>query len=987
MSYSNMTQKDYGQYFHKLHCILRNGELGLTGMPALNEINNIVLLLFIEPSLGKFEIDNKYSFSYLYNNYVIPLIEHKPSMGKNIVKIGDLIDYYVMILGDIYSENELIKKYILSDTNRMTSLFVLDKTQKDDEEKQIGFGKQLSEMIEETVNFFFHNGKKFNTPPKITSKMIEERIHAIDFDILGDAYEKFKEDDVGNSGKTTGQFFTPRCVIKYIVEDLIKPKYTEICYDSSCGTGGFIHYLAKHVKQHVKNEKHIKQFNNNIHGNDKNPELIKPLYINLFLHQIDIKNIKNRNSLGRVNCSEYLEKFDVIVGNPPYGVKNKIVPHDFIFKDDNNKEINYWSSCLNTSGKSLILDSMAQFMVHTINSLKVNGRFSLVIDRGILNNGTDSSTSWNSKLREFLFLTCDIHKIILLPKGIFTHTMFDTAIIYGTKKISFNKYSKINFKSSFKIDEYITKSIKMYVSTFEDEVNKKGIIVPDECLELTLEQIMNKKWSLKYDDYIDKVDNSINGIEYKTLGDVCEFQKGNAFKSNEFIKSGIKLLKVSNIQKSILVEPFDYIKNNTIYDKFNVKLNDIIIVLVGSTFGKLYFNLLDEKMYLNQNSCIIRATENNQKYLYIYLILHNFTASKDNAQPFISLTDLGNIKIPILPQDHQQRIVEFMDNNIDNNAILDKLVSLFKNIDLFKFLIYEDYDAMQLAIEYAKEMLKYETKGKELYNIKRRCAFKMIKKGEMKTLGNILKDVKTGKSISKNKLTIQNETNIYPYYGANGIIGYTNSYLFDGNYILTSRNGTLGTIYISNNKFYPSDHTYVLFNKDNINVYYLAAYLKYCVNFKKLNSHNGMPGINHSILKRIPINIPSLEDQENIVKMIENIDNEENKFNETMDYIKYMVETIYNNVEHTINYNQSNNNDENNNDEDESEKESEEEPEFEMVKYNDTEYILEDNIIYKIKEDENGDVSMGSKFGTWNDGKVKKYIVKKVIATDNTIDA
>jgi hypothetical protein len=54
-----MTQKDYGSFFHKLHCVLRNGELGLTGMSALNEINNIILLLFIEPSLDKFKIEDK----------------------------------------------------------------------------------------------------------------------------------------------------------------------------------------------------------------------------------------------------------------------------------------------------------------------------------------------------------------------------------------------------------------------------------------------------------------------------------------------------------------------------------------------------------------------------------------------------------------------------------------------------------------------------------------------------------------------------------------------------------------------------------------------------------------------------------------------------------------------------------------------------------------------------------------------------------------
>jgi type I restriction-modification system DNA methylase subunit len=63
--------------------------------------------------------------------------------------------------------------------------------------------------------------------------------------------------------------------------------------------------------------------------------------------------------------------------------------------------------------------------------------------------------------------------------------------------------------------------------------------------------------------------------------------------------------------------------------------------------------------------------------------------------------------------------------------------------------------------------------------------------------------------------------------------------------------------------------------------------------------------------------------------------------------------------------------------------ESDKEPEFNKVSFKDIEYILEDNIMYKIKEDETRGLSKGPKFGTWNDGKVKKYVVKK----DTTIDS
>ena len=104
-----------------------------------------------------------------------------------------------------------------------------------------------------------------------------------------------------------------------------------------------------------------------------------------------------------------------------------------------------------------------------------------------------------------------------------------------------------------------------------------------------------------------------------------------------------------------------------------------------------------------------------------------------------------------------------------------------------------------------------------------------------------------------------------------------------------------------------------------------------------------------------------------------------------MEGIKYMIETIYDKVEELSDCQLVINNDDNEDEEEPEveEDESEEETEntkYKIVEYKDTEYIVEDNIIYKIKED-NGVMCKGSKVGTWNDGKVKKGIKK-----DTTID-
>ena len=150
-----------------------------------------------------------------------------------------------------------------------------------------------------------------------------------------------KEDEVGNQGKNTGQYFTPRPVIGFIVESLVKPKATELCYDSSCGTGGFFHYLNKYVHSNSSAKAHEK-FKSNMYGNDKTPEIMKPLYINLFLHGIPVDNITNRNSVSQTNCWEQFERFDCVVGNPPFGMSIKSDPQDYVNEFNKCKNCNNW---------------------------------------------------------------------------------------------------------------------------------------------------------------------------------------------------------------------------------------------------------------------------------------------------------------------------------------------------------------------------------------------------------------------------------------------------------------------------------------------------------------------------------------------------------------------------------------------------------------------------------------------------------------------
>jgi len=982
-----MENKQYETFFHKLHCLLRDGELGLTGLSALNEINNIIFYIFIESS-DIMKLEENIKFSKLYD-IVINIDNHNYASGSVNYKYYKLLENYNNNLIKLF-QNENCKKYVLSDTNGLTSFRCNRIDNEEDLEKKYSYAKQLYDLLKTTKDFFFGN-------ITLNSTNITKKFKEINTDILGDAYEKFKEDEVGNQGKNTGQYFTPRTIIKYIIEKQIKPKDTDLSYDSSCGTGGFIHYLDKYVKN---NKGDIINFRNNIYGNDKNSELMKPLYINMFLHNIPVNHIYNRNSLSKKNCMDHFQKFDVIVGNPPFGVKNIIKNNDTMITDKQN----YWPKFMQSS-KELVKDSMGQFIIHTINSLKVGGRFSLVMDRGILNNGTDSN-SWQKKLRQFILTVCEIQSIILLPKGIFTHTMFDTAIMYGIKKVAFDDYYDFNHILPNKIS---TQKLNFYIGDFEDESNKKGLCVPDECMTLDMKDIVNKDWSLKYDDYIEKEEMSYNGIQYKTLGQVCDMHVGN-FKTKDFKNNG-------NI-------PFYCGLYNSPIGNFNestieLKTHGIIFTKGGGCHTSLYsgsqgycnsYLVSPGKIaFCSPNICFYNI-KINYKYLFYFLKLYKNNLRKDTKFSAnlgsLKKSYIEKLKIPILPNDHQQRIVDFMDKFIgDDYKLLDRMVSEFKNIDMFKFLLKEDYNTMETCIEIIKEQLDYENRKKRLFLLHRKLCFKSVS-SEYKTLGQVCEfDIGSTPSTKNSNyfggnILWANISDLGPKYISDTKKKLTKIAIEENNLKLVKK-GTLmmsfklsiGKLSIANNDMYCNEAIAFFKNYKDINnnyLYYVLSTLDYNKQKYLFNSQIGL-SLNKSTLAKLKIPVPSLEDQEKVVKMIEQIDNEESKIMQAIDGMKVAIQYIY---DSTLNENleketyeepyeepyedeheeepyeemeEHEKMEEPYEDEHDEKQDEKQDIEYEIITHKQKTYYLHENKLYKIKNNK-----LGKLYGTFKNDKIIK---------------
>lgn len=228
--------------------------------------------------------------------------------------------------------------------------------------------------------------------------------------VFGDIYETILKSL--QNARYSGEFYTPRAVTDFIV-NMINPELGEVIADFACGTGGFLTSSLNHLKGQIKNVDDIKKYQNSIFAIEKKGLPFLLCVTNLFLHGLDIPNIRHDNSLTK-NVTNYREedKFDIIIMNPPYGGSEK-------------KEI-----LINFPANLRGSETADLFIILAMYRLKENGRAALILPDGFL-----FSDEGNKKnIKEKLFNEFNVHTIVRLPKGVFApYTGITTNIIFFNK--------------------------------------------------------------------------------------------------------------------------------------------------------------------------------------------------------------------------------------------------------------------------------------------------------------------------------------------------------------------------------------------------------------------------------------------------------------------------------------------------------------------------------------------------------------------------
>ncbi len=249
-----------------------------------------------------------------------------------------------------------------------------------------------------------------------------ERIDELRFNTQAEKHElshlyEAKIKNMGNAGRNGGEYYTPRPLIRAMIQ-VVNPKIGETIYDGAVGSAGFLCEAFDYLRYQGKPDGETKLSTKDLevlqtstfYGKEKKSLAYVIAIMNMILHGIEAPNIIHTNTLAE-NISDIQEKdrYDIILANPPFGGKERAeVQQNFPIK----------------TGETAFL-----FLQHFIKTLRAGGRAAVVIKNTFLSNTDNASVS----LRKLMLESCNLHTVLDCPGGTFQGAGVKTVVLFFEK--------------------------------------------------------------------------------------------------------------------------------------------------------------------------------------------------------------------------------------------------------------------------------------------------------------------------------------------------------------------------------------------------------------------------------------------------------------------------------------------------------------------------------------------------------------------------
>ncbi|MBS6583671.1 MAG: N-6 DNA methylase [Subdoligranulum sp.] len=253
---------------------------------------------------------------------------------------------------------------------------------------------------------------KIQTPvhlKKVIDMVSGENWYMLEGDVKGAIYESILEKNGKDKKSGAGQYFTPRALIKAMV-DVIDPKIMETVADPACGTGGFLLAAYEHMKKQSNEISKLDFLRNKaLFGADNTPLVVTLASMNLYLHDIGTKGspIVCQDSL--LDTSDRM--FDVILANPPFGTRPQ----------GSGEVSTVRTEFIKTS------DNQLNFLQHIMSIVKTGGRVAVVLPDSVLSDGKDATAIRKKLMKDF-----NLHTILRLCPGLF-YANISTNVLFFDK--------------------------------------------------------------------------------------------------------------------------------------------------------------------------------------------------------------------------------------------------------------------------------------------------------------------------------------------------------------------------------------------------------------------------------------------------------------------------------------------------------------------------------------------------------------------------
>ena len=303
-------------------------------------------------------------------------------------------------------------------------------------------------------------------------------------DELGQGYEYLIKKFADDSGHTAQEFYTNRTVV-HLMAEMLKPQSGESVYDPTCGSAGMLISCIAYLKEHGLEWRNLK-----VYGQEINQLTSAIGRMNLFLHGVQTFEIINDDTLVNPGfiVNGQLQKFDVVLANPPYSISQ--------WDRDAFASDKYGRNFLGVPNQNR---ADFAFIQHILASLdNSTGRCAILLPHGILNRKEEQ------KMRQGLIERDFVECVIGLGKNLFYNSPMEACILVCRTQKDSDRKNKVLFIDGRKYvtrqgtESYLTEEqFKVIADAYADFGNTEGF-----CTVATSEEIKQNEFSLAINRYV-----------------------------------------------------------------------------------------------------------------------------------------------------------------------------------------------------------------------------------------------------------------------------------------------------------------------------------------------------------------------------------------------------------------------------------------------------------------------------------------------------